>query len=193
MGRKIICEACETIFKEELLGDTTICPVCGESLVDNTENVNNEAELRFEGFTLGENDSFDEDKIDYWWYEIGEPTEIVGTTCAKCGAHSFSPYPIAKNGEYLLIDSRFEDICGSCGNTMKNHIISKRPSDYVDPRERKIWVKDYENIPRCPICSSSQIHKISMTNKAVSAVTFGLLAAGHVSKTYKCNTCGSKF
>ena len=32
MGRKIICESCGTIFKEEILGDATICPVCGADL-----------------------------------------------------------------------------------------------------------------------------------------------------------------
>lgn len=37
MGRKIICESCGTIFKEELLGNLQVCPVCGESLSDASE------------------------------------------------------------------------------------------------------------------------------------------------------------
>lgn len=37
LGRKIICESCGTVFREELLGNATICPVCGESLVDDAE------------------------------------------------------------------------------------------------------------------------------------------------------------
>lgn len=38
MNRKIICESCETIFREELLGDKTICPVCGKSLIEEEDN-----------------------------------------------------------------------------------------------------------------------------------------------------------
>lgn len=37
MGRKIICEACSTIFQEDVLGDNLICPVCGKPLVDDLD------------------------------------------------------------------------------------------------------------------------------------------------------------
>lgn len=37
MGRKIICESCGTVFKEELLGNATICPVCGKSLEEDID------------------------------------------------------------------------------------------------------------------------------------------------------------
>lgn len=37
MGRKIICESCGTIFKEELLGNKNICPVCGARLDEDAE------------------------------------------------------------------------------------------------------------------------------------------------------------
>lgn len=49
------------------------------------------------------------------------------------------------------------------------------------------------NRPKCPICQSTNIHKISGVNKVGSALMFGVFAAGHVSKTYKCDNCGSKF
>lgn len=48
-------------------------------------------------------------------------------------------------------------------------------------------------IPKCPICQSTNIHKISATNKVGSALMFGIFAAGHVSKTFKCDNCGAKF
>lgn len=197
MGRKIICESCQTIFKEEVLGNASVCPVCGESLVDDEDS--QEETLSFgEGIELGENDSFDEDKIDFWWYEIDEPEDeessgLTFITCAKCGAHTSCLYPVARTGDYVLINHRIKRTCSKCGNELKNHIFSKRPADYIDPRQRDIWVKDHDNIPRCPICSSSQIHKISATNKVASAITLGIFAAGHVSKTFKCDTCGAKF
>lgn len=204
---KVICEKCESVFKVEAIKGMSCCPVCGASFEEKVEKdtSSHDEPLSFgEGVELGENDSFDEDKIDFWWYSIREPGEEwkgitykrgqVFTNCAKCGhLTGVAPYPIARTGDYLLIDSRWDDKCSHCGNEMKNHILSKRPADWVDPRKRDTWVKDYENIPKCPICSSTKIHKISLTNKAASALAFGVLAAGHVSKTYKCDTCGAKF
>lgn len=203
---KVICEECGTSFLYDVVKDMKACPVCGKALWDDSEkenrNVDNSSqntELSFgEGIELGENDSFDEDKIDFWWYEIREPgtlgesdTGDVGTTCVRCNHLSFAPYPVARTKDFLLIDSRFKGRC-SCGNEMKNHILFKRPADWVDSRNRSM-VTDWQNIPKCPICSSVKIHKISMTNKAASAIAFGMLAAGHVSKTFKCDTCGAKF
>ncbi len=202
---KVVCESCGTSFKYEIVKDLKNCPVCGKPLWESAAEDGEEEVLSFgEGVELGENDSFDEDKIDFWWYSIREPGEVwegitfkdgkVSTNCAKCGyLVGSAPYPIARTGDYLLIDARYHDKCSHCGNEMKNHILSKRPESWVDPRKRDMWVKDYENIPKCPICSSTDIKKISLTNKAASALTFGVLSAGHVSKTYKCNTCGAKF
>lgn len=201
MPKKIICESCGAILPFDKVKDMSACPVCNALFDDVGDESASESDepLSFgEGIELGENDSFDEDKIDFWWYEIREPGTLgetdrgdVGITCTKCGHLSGAPYPVAKTRDYLLIDSRFRGRC-SCGNEMKNHILSKRLADWVDTRRLDIWKRD-ENVPRCPICSSTKIHKISLTNKAASAIAFGVLAAGHVSKTYKCDVCGSKF
>ena len=48
-------------------------------------------------------------------------------------------------------------------------------------------------LPKCPICGSTNLKKISAANKVGSVALFGLLAAGRVSKTWKCENCGSKF
>jgi len=208
MGRTIFCPHCKSTFDEDVLArrsEPNICPVCGKSLLEDSDGSSNDEVLSFgEGIELGENDSFNGDKIDFWWYEIKEPGELSGgitykngkvfTNCAKCGHFVGStPYPIARTGDYLLIDPRFHDKCSHCGNEMKNHILPKRPATWVDPRKREMWVTDWEHLPKCPICSSTKIHKISMTNKAASAIAFSVLSAGYVSKTYKCDTCGAKF
>ena len=199
---KVVCESCGTSYKYEIAKDMELCPVCGKMLwsQDDEESIDIGKELSFgEGVELGENDSFDEDRIDFWWYSIKEPSADgtsrgrVYTTCTKCGNLSYATYPVARTKDYLLISPKCQDKCSHCGNELKNHILSKRPAGWVDPRKRDMWVKDYENIPKCPICSSTKIHKISLTNKAASAVVFGVLSAGHVSKTYKCDTCGAKF
>lgn len=203
MGRTILCPHCKSTFDESVLAkrpEPNICPVCEKSLLIDSGELSNDEVLSFgDDVELGENDSFDEDKIDFWWYEIREPSADgtnrgrVYTTCAKCGNPSYVTYPIAQNRDYLFISPKCHDKCSHCGNELKNHILSKRPANWVDPRQRDMWEKDYTNLPKCPICASTKIHKISMTNKAASAIAFGVFAAGHVSKTYKCDICGAKF
>lgn len=204
MGRTILCPHCKSTFDESILAKRSkpdICPVCENSLLGDSNESSNEEVLSFgEGVVLGENDSFEEDKIDFYFNGIIEPNELgkgedglTGGTCVKCGHHTSFLYPIAKKERYILLDPRETGRCSNCGNVLKNHILCRLPEDWVDPRKRDMWTKDYANMPKCPVCSSTKIHKISMTNKAASAIAFGVLAAGHVSKTYKCDICGAKF
>lgn len=196
---KVVCEKCESSFKYEVAKSMRCCPVCGEPF--EMEDGDVDEPLSFgEGIELGENDSFEEDKIDFWWYSIREPGTLdesdtggVGITCTDCGHLSGTSYPIAKIDSFLLLDPRGYAKCSNCKKELKNHILSKRPTSWVDPRKREMWVTDWKNQPKCPVCSSTNIHKISLTNKAASTIAFGVLAAGHVSKTYKCDTCGAKF
>lgn len=49
-------------------------------------------------------------------------------------------------------------------------------------------------IPKCPICGSSNIHKITVSTRAVKTAAFGLAGAvDDAGKTYKCGNCGSDF
>lgn len=49
------------------------------------------------------------------------------------------------------------------------------------------------NVPRCPICQSTNLSKISTIKKATKIGLFGIFGAGDIGKTYRCNNCGSKF
>ncbi len=55
--------------------------------------------------------------------------------------------------------------------------------------------KDKQNcIPRCPICGSANINKISIGSRAVKTAAFGVIGGvDDAGKTYKCGNCGSKF
>ncbi|MEG1657221.1 MAG: hypothetical protein RR292_07080, partial [Christensenellaceae bacterium] len=46
---------------------------------------------------------------------------------------------------------------------------------------------------KCPTCGSTNVSKISGTNKVGSAALFGIFSLGHISKTFKCNNCGYKW
>lgn len=49
------------------------------------------------------------------------------------------------------------------------------------------------NTPKCPICQSTNLSKITNTRKAGKIALFGIFGAGDLEKTWKCNNCGSKF
>lgn len=49
------------------------------------------------------------------------------------------------------------------------------------------------NIPKCPICQSTSLSKITTTKKAMKIAAFGIFGMGDNGKTWKCNSCGSKF
>ena len=50
-----------------------------------------------------------------------------------------------------------------------------------------------KNTPKCPICQSTNLSKITNTRKAGKIALFGIFGAGDLGKTWKCNNCGSKF
>lgn len=47
-------------------------------------------------------------------------------------------------------------------------------------------------IPKCPICGSTNLKKLSFTNKAISVGVFGLLS-NKINKTWECKNCKSTF
>lgn len=47
------------------------------------------------------------------------------------------------------------------------------------------------SIVTCPFCQSANCKKISSASKVTKVALFGLFAAGSVSKTWHCNSCGS--
>lgn len=189
MGKKIVCESCGTIFPFEKAKDFTVCPVCNASFDDEDNEIS----------THDEKEKIDLDHPDMYFYSIDDEDMYEDkswrriwcqcTSCREASSILYSNFSII-NSEYVKLKDGIEIHCKECGKAVTNPVIPKRPDGW---RELDMWKKDYDNLPKCPICHSTKIHKISMTNKAVSALTFGVLAAGHVSKTYKCDICGSKF
>lgn len=49
------------------------------------------------------------------------------------------------------------------------------------------------NQPKCPICQSTNLSKISTAKKVGKIAMFGIFGMGDNGKTWQCNNCGSKF
>jgi len=53
--------------------------------------------------------------------------------------------------------------------------------------------QDLLNKPKCPICNSTNLAKITATKKIAKMAAFGIFGMGDNGKTWKCKNCGSKF
>ena len=64
-----------------------------------------------------------------------------------------------------------------------------------EDRERLNLPSSYtpKNTPKCPICQSTNLSKITTVQKAGKIALFGIFGMGDNGKTWKCNNCGSKF
>ena len=53
--------------------------------------------------------------------------------------------------------------------------------------------KQDNNTPKCPICGSTYLRKVTATRKILKVGLFGRLGTGDLGKTYQCCKCGAKF
>lgn len=70
--------------------------------------------------------------------------------------------------------------------------ISERQAKNIAQMQKE---KDKINcIPKCPICGSTNVEKISIGTRAAKTAVFGVVGAiDDAGKIYKCGNCGSKF
>ena len=59
--------------------------------------------------------------------------------------------------------------------------------------QHKQDITQQQNIPKCPICQSTNLSKITTVQKAGKIALFGIFGMGDNGKTWKCSNCGSKF
>ena len=57
----------------------------------------------------------------------------------------------------------------------------------------KEQIEKQQNTPKCPICQSTNLSKITTVQKAGKIALFGIFGMGDNGKTWKCNNFGSKF
>lgn len=77
----------------------------------------------------------------------------------------------------------------------KEIIDEARASLTLEQKARNIaaWRDWLNNKPKCPICQSTNLKKISNWSKSASVMVWGVLAAGRVSKTWHYNNCDSEW
>lgn len=86
----------------------------------------------------------------------------------------------------------------NCDRETAINIINGLMKDMTIPTQQQIAqvnlvAQEALNKPKCPICQSTNLSKISTTKKVAKIAAFGVFGMGDNGKTWKCNNCGSKF
>lgn len=197
------CEKCGYVMDEfDYWRDKQNCPICGWMWSEDDMTA-----LRYKKLSEEEKDAYDKQLINL--IENSPDFDEFECNCSPYNGMFWSGFRVDKWGK-LDIDVSIEQI---------NEIIEDRksrepfkpfpPIDTVKAREvaldaeitHKAIERGYysqntskqENIPKCPICFSTNLSKISSLKKATKIGLFGIFGAGDVGKTWKCNNCGSKF
>lgn len=180
---KVICEACGSSFPLERVKDLKVCPVCGESLWD--EEIENDGNV-----VVGSNSDESESGLMYF-DEIAasykECPELNGVYayCRECGKGNsleLDKFKKLVDKEYVILKDNITVTCRGCGKEHKpRKILYKRKDHYAPP------------LPRCPVCNSAMLKKITTGSKFLAAATMGAFALPYNSKTFECKDCGYRF
>lgn len=64
-----------------------------------------------------------------------------------------------------------------------DYSVYNKRINYVPP------LSPFSNVPKCPTCQSTNIHRISSGERAVSIIGLGIFSK-KINKSFKCNGCG---
>lgn len=128
-----------------------------------------------------------------WYYNPEEEPDFE--LCDNCGSKIEKSPLTVEEYAYITLISDDRDFLDAMIELKQKDIIEfktkiaqfKVQVDAQEERERQ-----EKNKPKCPTCGSTNISKISATNKAIGAIGFGLLSKTARSQ-FKCNKCGYKW
>lgn len=136
---------------------------------------------------------------------------LIGTTInfSKAYAEVIEEYKKTHNGDYPSIEESNEMLrekyfYGKLDSEVSKAAVEKREySESPEGVEEQNRITDrwyakqnaqkFSTGPKCPICGSTNLKKITGTRKAMKIGLFGLFGAGDLGKTYQCGQCGAKF
>ncbi len=173
---KIICEKCGTEFKFEIAKDFECCPVCGASFSDDSDRVDNENAIKEDGLMY-----FDQIMI----FERKPEYNNVRVYCGECGesnVQEINKFEKLVDKKHVILKPNIVLKCEGCGKEHKPRKILYKQKDHYAP-----------SLPRCPVCNSVMLKKITTGSKFLAAATVGMFALPYNSKTFECKDCGYRF
>lgn len=110
-------------------------------------------------------------------------------------------YPSIQESDEMLREKYFY---GKLDSEVSETAIKKRKywesPEGVEQRNRETdqWyakqnAQKFTTGPKCPVCGSTNLNRITATRKILKVGLFGRLGTGDLGKTYQCCKCGAKF
>ncbi len=178
---KIVCEACGSSFPLERVKDMN-CPVCGAALWDEEiESVDSEA-VESKADELENGLMYFDEIVEYKDAPEYSHVSVYCGECEKDNSLEIDKFDKLVDKGYVILKENITIICRGCGKEHKSSkILYKRKDHYAPP------------LPRCPVCNSAMLKKITTGSKFLAAATLGAFALPYNSKTFECKDCGYRF
>ena len=180
---KVVCESCGTSFLYNVVKDMELCPVCGKPLWADKEDHAADGVVVIEENEELENGLMYFDQI--MIFERKPENSGVMTYCGECkqmDSLDLDLFDKLVDKEYVILKEGIIVKCGGCGKEHKpRKILYKRKDSYAPP------------LPRCPVCNSAMLKKITTGSKFLAAATIGVFALPYNNKTFECQDCGYRF
>ena len=95
------------------------------------------------------------------------------------------------NCQAICKDSDF--YCLKCNHPLSYENVFLTNNEYDNSNHVTISsMKKESNIPKCPICGSTNLKKLSALNRGTSVFMFGF-GSNKIGKTYQCKNCKATF
>lgn len=179
---KVTCESCGSSFPLDRVKDMQNCPVCGENLWEEDINIGNTDTIS--DTDKSENGLMYFDEIVTSYKECPE-LNGVRAYCGECGKSNsleLDKFEKLMDKEYVVLKKDIIVKCRGCGKEHKPRKIHYKRKDHYAPP-----------LPRCPVCNSAMLKKITTGSKILAAATIGTFALPYNSKTFECKDCGYRF
>ena len=176
---KVTCESCGSSFPLERVKDLKNCPVCGASFSDKEsvierDNLSNELEKANKSMM----------HVNEVHYQDSQMEGFIRIQCKKCLDILYIDIEDAEiiKDDYIKIKSESKVECEKCGYKHTNRYLT-----YCET------VSTAPPLPRCPVCNSAMLKKITTGSKFLAAAAVGMFALPYNSKTFECKDCGYRF
>lgn len=113
--------------------------------------------------------------------KCGEKISDSSRSCKYCGFDGISSYLLNMEKQKDIVKRQQEIQMGIERDRQINEGIERRN------------LQAQQCVPKCPICGSTNLSKLSAIGKATKIGLFGIFGAGDLGKTWKCNNCSSRF
>ena len=130
-----------------------------------------------------------------YFYNTMEPGELGDghpgyaiCVCEQCGETALLYLDECEEvtDNHVKLKGGINLICEKCGNKAER-IIRYRPLEEATSQPTN------QCVPKCPICHSPNIHKITTAKKVSRVAMFGIFSLPKIGKQWKCDNCGSEF